>query len=426
MEIESSEFAIHNKILKGITIRGENVEHMNTTHMIILLDVSGSMRDDNKLENVKKSLSFLLNFLKKSDKMSLVTFNNVSNILIENMNVTPEYVETFRFTIDTLKASQGTNLSAGLLNTKSILERASGNTISKTGLILLTDGHTNEGLESNDILRIIDSMKNILPSLSITTIGYGEDHNCLLLKEIATIGGGSYNIVSTMEEVATVYGDILGGLMTTVAQNVTISYVSSWKCLNSYPTKVNGLTYLNVGDICAESETILLFENTDSSPVEVSGVLTKDFSSVQKNITFTPTITNIPYTIAYIRLTIAHILENISMSNKQYIIDTLKPIKEYLTIDHPLIPILKQEIASIEAQINGSINETNISQNLQASAFLGLSRGVARTPRVTQDNNNEFSFNQEMIHDMNITSPFSNRVQRQITQQVVSATQDPM
>ena len=459
MEFEVAEISVNSKTLKGLKIIGDEIQQRNDTHTIILLDTSGSMEYQRKLTNVKKSLHFLLKFLQKTDSLSLVTFNAMSSILIDNMRVTPEYADAFRYTIDTLFAEGGTNLSAGLLNVKGILERCEAMEIDdsiKTGLIILTDGHTNEGLtRSDDILRIIASMKEINPNLSITTIGYNDDHNAILLKSIATNGGGSYNIVNDIEQVATVFGDILGGLMTTVAQNVEVTYPTSWVSLNPYKKTVGpAFTTMYIGDICAESETILLFENTDASNVSVDGVNVHNFNVVCEDISWfsvTATVTSTAtatekdnYHIAYIRLTIANILEHMETLDKVSTLTTLDAFKTYLNQathqSHPLVSILKKEITSIEEQLSNNDSNLNLSQNLQTSAFLGLSRGTItnrrnRMPAVPQMQQpilftpvSSFGID-DVINNfgsINIATPFSNRIQREITQQAYSCTtQDP-
>jgi len=433
MNIQVSDIKVNNKNLKGLKIIGNPIDTRNATHTIILLDTSGSMDDGGKLPNVKKSLNFLIKFLQKTDYLSLVTFNYMSNIVIEHTNVTTEYIDTFKYAIDTLDAEGGTNLSAGLLNVKSILERTDPSNVSKTGLIILTDGHTNEGLtKSDDIMRVINSIKAVEPNISITTIGYGEDHNAQLLKDIGIYGGGSYNIVNNIEEVGTVFGDILGGLMTTVAQNVTITFPSTWNCINMYSKDtLNTSTRIHIGDICAESETIVMFENSDTNAatVDVEGMNTKDFSRIHKKISWNPSELSQdvnPYYMAYFRNAIAYILQNISAMDKAVIRTTIDNIKVNLNTTtlqyHPLTKMLKDNIVSIENQLL-STTQINTTQNIQTSAFLGLGRGASMTrQRIPLSPSDE----DDILNAMNAlnvtTTPFSNRVQRQITEQMTQFT----
>lgn len=429
MDFEVNEITVHAKPIKCLKIVGSSIEQRNPTHTIVLLDTSGSMDEGNKLNNVKKSLTFLLKFLQKSDYISLVTFSSNSEILIQNINCSNEYMEAFRYTIQTLKAEGGTNLSAGLLNVKNILEQTTHTC--KTGLIILTDGHTNEGLtRSDDILRIINGIKVVNPSISITTIGYNDDHNANLLKDIATNGNGSYNIVNNIEQVATVFGDILGGLMSVVVQNVNATYPSSWKNLNMYKTKENnGLSVLDIGDVCGESETILLFENADNSSVTVSGIITSNLESAQINISWNPTsypVIKEPYMMAYIRNSIAYILNNLANLDKDETKAKLTEMKEFLnstSVQHnPLTRMLKDEISSIEDQLCSSVLDTT--NNLQASVMLGLSRGLSRARHIPRQVNNLDNMVDAFQH-MNVTmTPFANRVQRELTQRITSMTAD--
>ena len=431
MNTEVCEISVNLKTLKGLKIIGNSIAQRNNTHTIILLDTSGSMNDQNKLENVKKSLTFLLKFLQKTDHLSLVTFNYGSEIMINNTKVTSEYMETFKYAIDTLEAQGGTNLSAGLLNVKSILENANSAEVSKTGLIILTDGQVNEGvIKSEELMRIINTIKSMDPNISITTIGYGVDHNAVLLNNIATHGGGSYNIVNNIEEVATVFGDILGGLMTTVVQNVKVEYPSSWNCINMYSkTSNNNNTVLYIGDICAESETILLFENTTNSTIHLSGALTSDYSTFNKEISWASNLSQNkePYHMAYIRNTIASILKNIKSMDNIVVQSIINPIKEYLEQPlvqfHPLTRMLKAEIQNIENQLV-SPNYLDQSINLQTSAFLALGRGASvlrHVPRRRRASVNENDITEAMA---NVT-PFSNQYQRQITQAMTTMVADP-
>jgi len=439
MNCEVSEINNNNTPIKGIKIIGDKAIQRNAMHTIVLLDISGSMNQDNKLVNVKKSLNFLVKFLQSSDHLSLITFNHISQIMIQNMNVTPDYITTFHHIINTLMANGGTNLSAGLLNVKSVLERCVDENL-KTGLIILTDGHTNEGIISKtDILRIVESIKTVLPSISITTIGYNDDHNAELLKSIAVNGAGSYNIVNNSDQVATVFGEILGGLMSTVVQNCYVKYDSSWETLNMYPTTKEGYkTIIYIGDITAESETILLFKNTNTSSVEVGGVSTKDFSTITHNLDFTHMSQNTEsYYIAYIRFQIAYILENLNNLTNETVINRLKPIKDYLDIPlnalHPLVSYLRREISSIEEQVEYPVSMNN-TQNLQQSMCLAFGRGTS-SQRVL--------LRRQLIHHYDIDSapnnasninimitPFSNTAQREVSQCAVEYTQadidDPM
>jgi hypothetical protein len=112
------------------------------------------------------------------------------------------------------------------------------------------------------------------------------------------------------------------------------------------------------------------------------------------------------------------------------ILNNLNPIKEYLNQPliqyHPLTNLLKSEIDNIENQIR-TPSQVNTTMNLQTSAFLALGRGTSsprRLPRRRADSNDENTM-LDAMNAMNISTPFSNRIQRELTQQMTSMAADP-
>ena len=398
MDIEVSEITIDNRPIKGVKLIGHPCEQRIPVHTIILLDTSGSMNFNSKLKNVKKSLYYILKFL-QNDYLSLISFSDTSEILLENTRITPDQTAMLHFTIDKMTAENGTNLSAALLNAHTILQRNT--SIVKTGIIILTDGHANEGItKSEDLLNIISTIP-----VSITTIAYGEDHNADLLKDIAVNSGGSYNMVNNLEQVGSVFGDILGGLKTCILQNILVKHTMS--SLSPYPTKAG---VMNIGDIYAESETVLLFEG--DGDVCIEGITTSDYKWFSKSVNWNNMSENkTSYYITYARLEIANILQHMSLPKEQIIakIVKLKPILD--NINHPLVAHLVNEIENIQNQL--SEDHLNTSVNLQSSAFYSLGRGVQ-------------SQMANQLHNIHIQSPFANSTQRQITESIQHMSQsDP-
>ncbi len=438
MEVQGVEFSLNtengNEKLKGVKIIGSNRFQRQPTHTIVLLDISGSMSDDSKLDNVKRSLHFLFNFFQNNDLFSLVTFNDHSNILIEKKLATPENLQMFNFTINKINAENGTNLSAGLLNVKTLLDSFDPSTrLMKTGLIILTDGHTNLGItKETSLLNIMYTLRNSQSNLSINTVGYGDFHNADLLKSLAVNGNGSYNIVQNIEEVGTVFGDVLGGLISCVLQNLLIRYPTSWNCLNEYP-KNNKIDFnvMNVGDVYAESETIILFENSDTKPVQIQATDTSTYVNINKEISWGFTNQSIelqPFIIAYVRLKVSNCLNLIKNKNNH---SSIKNKIKYLSVilenpilqSNPLFQLLKDEISSIQEQIDNSFIDN--SHNIQHSAFLTLSRGISVPRTHAHRNLNSYDEVLDGVINMNIQTPFANSTQRMISQSIVTHSQDP-
>lgn len=261
----------------GVYLKGLKRDDRQSVHLLFLIDVSGSMDEENRLDNVRRSLNFILPFLTGDDQISLITFSDTSEVLLSKMAVNDANKRAIEYKVNQMRTVGNTNLSAGLLMCSSVFEQPSTDSVErKQGLVLLTDGHANAG--ARDDTTLIQIVKNLLtntPGLSITCVGYGENHNSDSMSKMGIEGGGSYNIVKNLEDVATVFGEILGGLLSVAAQMIEVFLPPGAESETVYPKDVmeGGITKIRIGDIYAEAEQILIFRSSPSQgPVRITGV----------------------------------------------------------------------------------------------------------------------------------------------------------
>ena len=423
--------------LLGVKLKGAITQNRLPTHFILLVDTSGSMEIDNRLGSVKNSVNYLLNFLTPADRISVVTFSNSATNVIVNQAITPENRMVLMHHISNIRASGSTNLSAGLLNIRNILQGTVDGM--KTGLVILTDGYANMGMTSQEQLsRIIQDMKLQYSALSVNTIGYGLSHNGDLLQGLALQGGGAYNIVHSEEHVATVFGSILGGLVSCVAQNVEITIPYDWQHFTPYSMKTEGnWSRLFIGDIYSETETVLLFRRPNAELV--SSAQLKWFSCVDMNDydmiatwSIYGAISNqSPYRVCYIRFRISEALTAIRKWVRDGCRDNMRHDinAEIDTIDNMItlvsgdmvgqegvLELLRSEIAQMREDLMADQGDLNMSdtQFIQRSAFIATGRGVTT----------------QLGDDFAISSPFNNRIQRNITRDIhnvrIISQSDPM
>jgi Ca-activated chloride channel family protein len=81
-------------------------------HLIVLLDVSRSMLGSGRLENVQAALRNLVGALGKQDRLSLVTFSERAEVLIEDAGL--QHADSLHQAIDALAIQAGTNVAMGL------------------------------------------------------------------------------------------------------------------------------------------------------------------------------------------------------------------------------------------------------------------------------------------------------------------------
>ena len=184
-------------------------------HLCLLLDVSASMDEEGRLENVKHSLHHLLGLLTPTDRVSLVTFSRGATTILRQAFL--DDVEALRVTLSCIRSESNTNLGAGLVEAQRALFRDPG----PQCVLLLTDGFATSGvMEADELLALASPLTT---SSVLHVIGYGEGHQADLLSRMATVGGGSYHVVCNKEDVAVVIGDVVGGLVSCAFQQVTLT-----------------------------------------------------------------------------------------------------------------------------------------------------------------------------------------------------------
>ena len=194
------------------------------------------------------------------------------------------------------------------------------------------------------------------PDLTITTAGYGEGHNAILLQDIATVGNGSYNIVNNLEQVATVFGDVLGGLRTCLVQQARILVPVATVQLTKFAERVLGdQKEIVMGDIIAGSETTVVLEGLPTQSLEPTAIILKGAD----------VITGVPFT-------------------NMIIMDSLTSERQ----QQGLAAFLRTELANFVERTNQAINHSifgNITTDLQrmGQALLAQLRAQPTSPLMT-------------------------------------------
>ena len=411
----------------GILLRGLNRTTRPPVHIIMLVDTSGSMEENGKLESVKKSLRFMLSLLSSEDRLSLITFDNDATLILNKVVPDAANLDATLYKINMLHVDGSTNMSAGLLEARSVIESVDSGR--KQGIILLTDGHANVGSSTPDaIVSIIQRILTDNRDVSISTTGYGSDHNADLLMQVAREGGGAYNVVSNLEDVASTFGDILGGLVSVSAQRVQVKFPSAYNVKTSYPMLVNGegVTVVNVGDVYAETEITILFQVSGSpEAVEVLGTNMMTLNPI--HTTLIPQMVSIDayplaFTVGELKVEVSNMLKAVrSLMVTIGMIDALRD--KIVDIVHPIVPFLLADLDQAKLIVRrGRMTQEDAVDLTQHSAYIGTSRGMRsitspqRHARFTNENDNDPVAPRAML------SPMANTAQRSMTGAMRSLT----
>ena len=202
-----------------VGIQTEKIDFSNTppANLVFLIDVSGSMMDDDKLPLVQKAFNLLTENLTEKDRVSIVTYASGDTVVLEGANGIQR--ETVMEAINNLYASGSTAGSKGIKTAYEIAQKyfiPNGN----NRVILATDGDLNVGLTSeSELENLITEKKETGIYLSVLGFGTGniKDNK---MEVLADKGNGNYAYIDSIMEAKKVLVDEMGATLVTVASDV--------------------------------------------------------------------------------------------------------------------------------------------------------------------------------------------------------------
>jgi Ca-activated chloride channel family protein len=187
----------------------------------VVIDRSGSMYDERRLEFVIEAVKFLADNLTPEDKVSIVAFADKAKVLI-----TPEAardksaVKRAIDDIDLLEIGGGTQMALGM--------RAAIDEVKKNlnpdrlnRVLVLTDGQTYEETAC------IDLVEKNRGEISFSTMGVGVEFNEKLLQRLAQDSNGKYHFIGDPAEIPSIFEDELEGLRSVSLRNGRIEVTLS-------------------------------------------------------------------------------------------------------------------------------------------------------------------------------------------------------
>jgi Ca-activated chloride channel family protein len=217
----------------NVRARGMDAEDRKAAVLTFVIDVSGSMGYDNRLELVKRALGLLIDQLKPSDRVGLVIFGTQAEW---RLNPTSDK-EAIRVAIAGLRTGGSTNAEDGLRTGYAMAARfRRPEAINR--VILCSDGVANVGLTgAESILQVIERQAKE-NDIELTTVGFGMgNYNDVLMEQLADKGNGRYAYVDTLEEARRIFVEELTGTLQTIATDAKVqvefepSVVARWRLL---------------------------------------------------------------------------------------------------------------------------------------------------------------------------------------------------
>jgi len=201
----------------GVKAKDINKKDLPQSNLVFLIDVSGSMRSDNRLPLVKQAFKMLLEQLDKNDIVSIVTYASGVNVRLDGARVQDK--QKIIEVIDSLRASGATSGEEGL---KRAYETAKKNYLRKGNnrIIIASDGDFNVGNSTVQALekQVSDAKES---GVFISALGFGMgNYRDNMMETIADKGNGNYAYINDLKAAQKALVREFGGTMFTVAKDV--------------------------------------------------------------------------------------------------------------------------------------------------------------------------------------------------------------
>lgn len=193
--------------------------------LVCVIDISGSMAGS-KIDFVRKTMHNLLEVM-PGHRIAIVLFDSVAELFMNFKIINEENLANIKIGIDSIQSRGSTNITAGVHMAQVLLgRRETKNSVSS--IFVLSDGEHNCGGISNELLFKNDLLRT-KTEYTLTSFGYGDDHDAKLLQMMSEEKGGNYYFVNDISKVEECFLDCLGMVTSVLGQNVkaTITLTSS-------------------------------------------------------------------------------------------------------------------------------------------------------------------------------------------------------
>jgi Ca-activated chloride channel family protein len=187
----------------------------------VVIDRSGSMYDEQRLEFVVEAVKFLAGNLAPEDKVAIVAFADSARVIVtpdqaRNRDAVTRAIDE----IDLLEIGGGTQMALGM---RAAIDEVKKN-LDATRLnrvLVLTDGQT---YQETACIELVQQNRD---QISFSTMGVGVEFNEKLLQQLAQDSNGKYHFIGNPSEIPNIFEDELLGLRSVSVRNGRIDVTLS-------------------------------------------------------------------------------------------------------------------------------------------------------------------------------------------------------
>lgn len=188
--------------------------------LVLAIDVSASMWGQ-PMEQVVRSIERMVELFEPTDRVGVVSFSEGAEIVAAPERLDPVARRRLASSLRRIDPEGGTDVESGLrVSVEALGERLPDE---RRGVLLLSDGEPTLGDRRPEALAELAA--SFRPDVTISTLGYGEEHHEDVLRKIATAGGGQYYYVRDPALCATELALAVGATGDAVAEAIWLDVV---------------------------------------------------------------------------------------------------------------------------------------------------------------------------------------------------------
>jgi uncharacterized protein YegL len=182
------------------------------TCFVFTIDKTGSMSECcgnsriTRMDYIKQSFQSMMNYFAKQETQIIVrvhAFNETVDVLVDNILITPDNVNTIIEKIKNLQPDGSTNIGNAITKAnEAVVKYSTDNPTHQICHIFMTDGEPTSGEHCGDVLAgmVNENFTNIF-------IGAGFGHNAHILRKLSEKKNGEYLFIDNMENATLVYSE---------------------------------------------------------------------------------------------------------------------------------------------------------------------------------------------------------------------------
>ncbi len=190
--------------------------------LVVVIDHSGSMASDGRLDKVKAGLDTLVDNLIDGDRLAIVKFDDQVEVVTPFTDMLDR--DALHAEVAALEPGGGTDIYDGLAQGFAIAQASAEATDTATRqhrVIFMSDGNATSGdTSTDDILQMSDY--DIELGIQLTTVGVGTDFDVDLMKRLAEHGAGNFYYLESTDDATNVFTDELAYFVVPLADNIDI------------------------------------------------------------------------------------------------------------------------------------------------------------------------------------------------------------